>query len=102
MTVINKLNQTLESIKGAASECRTFSQDTDDPNAKLLFNQIADHLQTCEGMLQNRVNYVQSQEPQYNTANMQQQIQQQAQMQNQQQAQPQGPQPNADMNGHFV
>lgn len=82
MTVINKLSQTLESIKGAESQCRTFSQDTDDPNGKLLFNQIADNLKTCESMFQNRVNYVESQEPQYNSANVQQQIQQQAKMQN--------------------
>lgn len=89
MTVINKLSQTLETIKGAESECRMFSMDTDDPNAKLLFIQVADNLKTCESMLQNRVNYVQGQEPQYNPQNIQKQIQQQAQMQNQQQQQQQ-------------
>jgi hypothetical protein len=94
MTVINKLNQTLESIRGAESQCRTFSMDTDDANAKLLYTQIADNLKTCESMLQGRINYVTSQEPQYSPANVQQQIQQQAQMQNQQKQQQQNQQSN--------
>jgi hypothetical protein len=100
MTVINKLNQTLESIKSAESQCRTFSMDTDDPNAKLVFIQIADSLKSCEQMLQNRVNYVERQEPQYSPENVKQQIQQQAQqqaqMQNQRQNQEQERVPDID------
>jgi hypothetical protein len=89
MTVINKLNQTLEAVRGAESNCRMFSMDTDDANAKLLYTQVADNLKTCESMLQGRINYVQTQEPQYSPASQMQQVQQQAQMQNQQQQQKQ-------------
>jgi phage-related protein len=99
MTVINKLNQTLESIRGAECQCRTFSMDTDDANAKLLYTQVADNLKTCESMLQGRINYVESQEPQYSPSSQQQQIQQQAQMQNQQKTQNQKQQ--TDKNTRF-
>ncbi|HYE09956.1 MAG TPA: DUF1657 domain-containing protein, partial [Patescibacteria group bacterium] len=34
MTVISKLNQTLEMLKACESNCKTFSMDTDDANAK--------------------------------------------------------------------
>ncbi|KRU27532.1 hypothetical protein VT91_13110 [Clostridium sporogenes] len=87
MTVINKLNQTMESLKGAESNCRTFSMDTDDPNAKQMFNQIAENMKMCENMLQSRINFVMSEEPQYQPEEQQKQIQQQIQMQQQQQDQ---------------
>lgn len=78
MTVINKLNQTLESIKAAETNCRTFSMDTDDQNAKQMFTQLAQNLKHCQDMLQNRINFVCSEEPQYKSQEqqMQQQIQQ--------------------------
>ncbi|EJP6471711.1 DUF1657 domain-containing protein [Clostridium sp. FAM 1755] len=87
MTVINKLNQTMEMLKSTESNCRTFSMDTDDPNAKQMFNQIAENVKMCENMLQSRINYVMSEEPQYQPEQQQQQIQQQIQMQEQQQQQ---------------
>lgn len=65
MTVINKLNQTMEALKGTESNCKTFSMDTDDPNAKQMFNQIAENMKMCENMLQSRINFVMSEEPQY-------------------------------------
>ena len=65
MTVINKLSKTQEMIKMAESNCKTFSMDTNDQNAKQMYNQIAQQLKQCEDMLQSRLNYVSSQEPQY-------------------------------------
>lgn len=81
MTVINKLNQTMEMLKTTESNFRTFSMDTDDPNAKQLFSQLAENVKMCEGMLQSRINFVMSEEPQYQPEQQQQQIQQQIQMQ---------------------
>jgi len=65
MTVINKLNQTLEMIKMSEANCKTFSMDTDDQNAKQMFKQLSQQLQQCEQLLQSRINFVISQEPQY-------------------------------------
>lgn len=87
MTVISKLNETMEMLKSTESNCRTFSLDTDDPNAKQLFSQIAENVKVCENMLQSRINFVMSEEPQYQPQQQQQQIQQQIQMQQQQQQQ---------------
>lgn len=87
MTVINKLNQTMEMLKSTESNCKTFSMDTDDPNAKQMFNQMAENMKVCENMLQSRINFVMSEEPQYQPEQQQQQIQQEIQMQQQDQQQ---------------
>ncbi|HDK7173641.1 TPA: DUF1657 domain-containing protein [Clostridium botulinum] len=89
MTVISKLNQTMEMLKSTESNCKTFSMDTDDPNAKQMFNQMAENINVCENMLQSRINFVMSEEPQYQPEQQQQQIQQEIQMQQQQQDQQQ-------------
>ncbi|MCW6086808.1 MULTISPECIES: DUF1657 domain-containing protein [Clostridium] len=90
MTVINKLNQTMEMLKSTECNCKTFSMDTDDPNAKQMFNQMAENIKVCENMLQSRINFVMSEEPQYQPEQQQQQqIQQEIQMQQQQQDQQQ-------------
>lgn len=65
MTVINKLTQTLEMLKSCESNCNTFSMDTNDQNAKQLYKQLAQNLKQCSEMLQGRVTYVASQEPEY-------------------------------------
>ncbi|MDF2521145.1 MAG: hypothetical protein K0R84_1773 [Clostridia bacterium] len=85
MTVINKLTQTLEMLKMCESNCKTFSMDTDDPNAKQLYNQIAQQVKNCSDLMQSRVNYVMSEEPQYNQSSQQRQIQMMQQAQSQQQ-----------------
>jgi len=89
MTVINKLNQTMEMLTSTESNCKTFSMDTDDPNAKQMFNQMAENMKMWENMLQSRINFVMSEEPQYQPEQQQQQIQQEIQMQQQQQDQQQ-------------
>lgn len=65
MTVINKLTQTLEMLKSCESNCNTFSMDTNDQNAKQMYKQLAQNLKQCSDMLQDRVNYVVNQEPEY-------------------------------------
>lgn len=66
MTTVNKLEQTLASAKGLAADLKTFSMDTDDQNAKQMFNMLSTNAENMCQMLQNRVNYVKSEEPQYN------------------------------------
>ncbi len=66
MTTINKLEQVLASAKGLAAELKTFSMDTDDKNAKQMFNMLASNAENMAQMLENRVNFVKSEEPQYN------------------------------------
>lgn len=65
MTVISKLNQTLEMLKGAESNCRTFSLDTNDQNAQQMFEQLAQNINQCVTTLQSRINFVMAEEPQY-------------------------------------
>lgn len=66
MTTINKLEQALSSAKGLSADLKTFSMDTDDQNAKQMFNMLASNADNMAQMLQNRVNFVKSEEPQYN------------------------------------
>lgn len=65
MTVINKLSQTLEMLKSCESNCNTFSMDTNDENAKQMFQKLSKDLKMCAQQLENRVTYVANQEPQY-------------------------------------
>lgn len=65
MTVVNKLSQTLEMLKSCESNCSTFSMDTNDENAKQMYQKLAKDLKSCSQMLENRVTYVANQEPQY-------------------------------------
>jgi Protein of unknown function (DUF1657) len=78
MTVINKLNQTLEMLNSCESNCNTFSMDTDDLNAKQLFTKLGQDIKKCSDSLQSRINYVSSQEPQYLPGEQQAQVNQQA------------------------
>lgn len=66
MTTINKLEQALASAKGLSATLKTFSMDTDDKNAKQMFNMLSTNAENMTQMLQNRVNYVKNEEPQYN------------------------------------
>lgn len=66
MTTINKLEQALASAKGLAADLKTFALDTDDQNAKQMFNMLSTNADNMAQMLQNRVNFVKSEEPQYN------------------------------------
>jgi len=66
MTTINKLEKALTSAKGLSADLKTFSMDTDDKNAKQMFNMLSTNAENITQMLQNRVNYVKNEEPQYN------------------------------------
>jgi len=66
MTTANKLEQALASAKGLSADLKTFSLDTNDKNAKQMFNMLSTNADNMCQMLQNRLNFVKSEEPQYN------------------------------------
>lgn len=66
MTVINKLEAALSSTKGLASSFKTFSLDTDDQEAKQMFDKLATNAENMAQTLESRVNYLRTEEPQYN------------------------------------
>ncbi|CAK7075990.1 DUF1657 domain-containing protein [Tissierella carlieri] len=65
MTVMTKLETALAGAKGLAADLKTFSLDTDDQTAKQMFNSLASNAENMAQMLENRVNYLKNQEPQY-------------------------------------
>ncbi|AOY76180.1 DUF1657 domain-containing protein [Clostridium formicaceticum] len=81
MTTINKLQQALNSAKSLQTDLKTFSMDTEDQQAQQMFNQLSTNLDTTIQMLQGRVDFVNSEEPQY----LQQSLGMQQQQKNQQQ-----------------
>ena len=82
MTIGEKMHQTLASLENAASSMKSFALDTQDKNAKQMFSQYSQQLDSiCQG-IQNRCNYIEKEEPQYK-------VFQQNQQQNQQQSQQQ-------------
>ncbi|MCT4509609.1 MAG: DUF1657 domain-containing protein [Tepidibacter sp.] len=65
MSTINKLEQALAGTKGLASQFKTFALDTDDQNAKQMFNQLSQTAEDMVQQLEGRVEYVKNEEPQY-------------------------------------
>jgi len=66
VTVMNKLETALASAKGLAADLKTFSLDTDDQSAKQMFNMLSSNAENMAQMIENRVNHLKSEEPQYN------------------------------------
>jgi len=61
-----KLETALASAKGLASDMKTFSLDTDNQEAKQMFNQLSSTMENVAQTLQSRFDYVKQEEPQYN------------------------------------
>lgn len=61
-----KLETALSSAKGLAADMKTFSLDTDNQEAKQMFNQLANTMESVEQALQSRLDFVKQEEPQYN------------------------------------
>lgn len=66
MTVMTKLETALAGAKGLAADFKTFSLDTDDQNAKQMFNSLSINAESMANMIQDRVNFLKAEEPQYN------------------------------------
>lgn len=65
MTTLNKLEQALTSAKSLQSDLKTFSLDTEDQQAQQMFNQLSTNLENTVQLLQSRMDFVTSEEPQY-------------------------------------
>jgi hypothetical protein len=61
-----KLETALASAKGLASDMKTFSLDTDNQEAKQMFNQLSNTMENVAQTLQSRFDFVKQEEPQYN------------------------------------
>ncbi|WP_042273505.1 DUF1657 domain-containing protein [[Clostridium] dakarense] len=60
-----KLETALASAKGLAADMKTFSLDTDNQEAKQMFNQLANTMETVQQTIQSRVDFIKQEEPQY-------------------------------------
>jgi len=65
MTVGSKLQQTLASAEGVKANLQTFALDTNDQQAKQMYNQLAQDMGNIVNTLQSRVTFVEQQEPSY-------------------------------------
>lgn len=61
-----KLETALASAKGLAADMKTFSLDTDNQEAKQMFNQLSSTLDNVAQTIQSRLDFVKQEEPQYN------------------------------------
>ncbi|MEA1960286.1 MAG: DUF1657 domain-containing protein [Bacillota bacterium] len=66
MTVGTQMQQAIAGIEGACSTLKIFALETQDQQAKQEFQQIAQNLDDALQKLQQRQQYIQQQEPQYN------------------------------------
>ena len=61
-----KLETALASAKGLAADMKTFSLDTDNQDAKQMFNQLSSTMDNVAQTIQSRLDFVKQEEPQYN------------------------------------
>lgn len=66
MTVGTKIQQTIASAEGVAANLRTFSLDTDNQQAKQMYKQMAQNMDSIVQQLKAREQQVMQEEPQYN------------------------------------
>lgn len=67
MTIGSRLQTTLASAQGVAADLKSYALETQDQQAKQLYQQLAQTMDSVVTALQSRVNYVLQQEPQYKT-----------------------------------
>ncbi|MFX3623372.1 MAG: DUF1657 domain-containing protein [Ectobacillus sp.] len=65
MTVINKLKQTISGLKSAQASLEGFALDTDNQQAKQVFQNAAQQTQTIIDSLSPRIQQIEEEEPQY-------------------------------------
>lgn len=65
MTVGTQMQQTVASCESAAASLKSFALETNDQNAKQMFQQLAEQQQTIVENLNTRLQYIQQEEPQY-------------------------------------
>lgn len=65
MTVGTQIQQAIASVQGVAADMKTFATETQDPQAKQMFQQLAQTFDGALKTLEDRQKYIQQQEPQY-------------------------------------
>ena len=65
MTIASQLSQTLANMEGAAASLKTFSLQTQDQQAKQLFQQLSQTMDNSVQQLRGRLDYITQEEPQY-------------------------------------
>jgi protein-tyrosine-phosphatase len=66
MTVGTKIQQTVASAESVAANLKSFALDTNNQQAKQLYNQLAQNVDSIVQQLKTREQQVMSEEPQYN------------------------------------
>jgi hypothetical protein len=66
MTVVTQVNQTLAGLKSAQASFETFALQTENKNAKQLYQNAAQQTQSIIDSLEPRLEEIQKEEPQYN------------------------------------
>jgi hypothetical protein len=66
MTVGTQMQKAIAGIQSAASTMKTFALETEDTQAKQQYQQIAQQLDSMLETLQQRQQYIEKEEPQYN------------------------------------
>ncbi|MGE5527995.1 MAG: DUF1657 domain-containing protein [Patescibacteria group bacterium] len=65
MTVATQVQKAIASVQSAAANMKTFAAETQDPQAKQMFQQLAQTFDGALTTLQQRQAYIEGQEPQY-------------------------------------
>ena len=65
MTVGTQLQQTVASAQSVSASLKTFALESQDQQAKQMFNSLAQNMDNIVSQLQARLNYVSTEEPQY-------------------------------------
>ncbi|KYG33170.1 DUF1657 domain-containing protein [Alkalihalobacillus trypoxylicola] len=65
MTVGSKIKQTIAGLKSAQASLETFALETENQQAKQLYQQMAEQTQTIVDQLEPRVQQIMQEEPQY-------------------------------------
>ncbi len=65
MTIGTKMHTTLNNLESCIVDMKNFALQTEDSNAKKQFSSYAEQLESISQGFKGRVNYVESQEPEY-------------------------------------
>lgn len=65
MTVGTQMQQAIATVQNAAATMKTFSLETQDQQAKKMFEQLAQTFDSALNELKGREQYIENQEPQY-------------------------------------
>lgn len=65
MTVSSKMQQTIASCKGTLANLHSFALETQDQNAKQMFQNLSTQQEQILDNLNSRLQYIEAQEPQF-------------------------------------